>query len=169
MKKAIVLLLAAAAIVVGAATIVAQGGARAASTSMMTSVASPTTGFTLHIDALKHFPDHPSEVAHHWCKALTGMFECQIYDSDGPKAHLVEIEMVVPAATWKTFPPAEQKLWHYHRVEIPKVDAKLPGMAPADAAKVLASLQETYGKVYLIWDPMSSKLPTGQPSVAILH
>jgi hypothetical protein len=169
MKKAFVFVLAAAAIIAGAATIVAQGGARAASTSMMTSVAPPTTGFTLHIDALRHFPAHPNEVAHHYCKALSGMFECQIYDSDGPKAHLVEIEMVVPTATWKTFPPAEQKLWHYHRVEIPKVSATLPGMAPADAAKVVASLMETYGKVYQIWDPMTTKMPMGQPTVAVLH
>jgi hypothetical protein len=97
------------------------------------------------------------------------MVECQIYDSDGPKAHLVAIETVVPTATWKTFPAAEQMLWHYHRVEIPKVDAKLPGMAPADAAKVIASLQETYGKVYQIWDPMTTKLPMGQPRVNVLH
>ena len=43
------------------------------------------------------------------------------------------------------------------------------GMAPADAAKVVASLMETYGKVYQIWDPMTTKLPMGQPTVVVLH
>jgi hypothetical protein len=169
MKKTFVFLLGAAAIIVGAAALTDFGGARADTTAMKTSVAGPATGFTLHIDALRHFPNHPDEVAHHWCKAVDGMSECQIYDSDGPKARLVEIEMIVPTAIWKTFPADEQKLWHYHRVEIPKVDAKLPGMSPADAAKVVASMLETYGKVYQIWDPMSSKEPTGQPKVNILH
>jgi Protein of unknown function (DUF1264) len=169
MKRTLLLLLAAAAVMIGAVALDTFGGARADSTAMTSPVAGPATGFTLHVDAIKHFTNHPDEVAHHWCKAVAGVTECQIYDSDGPKARMVEVETIVPTAVWKTFPSDEQKLWHYHKVEIPKVDAKLPGMSPAEAAKVLASIQETYGKVYQLWDPMTSKEPMGQPKVNILH
>jgi Protein of unknown function (DUF1264) len=169
MKKTLVLLLAAAAVMIGAVALDNFGGARADSTATTTPVAGPATGFTLHIDAVKHFPNHPDEVAHHWCKTVEGLSECQIYDSDGPLARLVEIEMIIPTDVWKTLPPDEQKLWHYHKLEIPKVGAKLPGMSADEAAKVMASMQETYGKVYQLWDPMTSKIPVGQPQVNILN
>jgi hypothetical protein len=143
MKKAFVLLLASAAIIGGAIALGNHGGAQAA--SGMAPVSSPANGFTLHIDAIRHFPAHPDEVAHHWCKGVAGITECQIYDSDGPQAHLIAIETVVPTAVWKTFPASEQKLWHYHRVEIQKIDAKLPGMSSAYAARVIYR-RKTYGK-----------------------
>ena len=30
------------------------------------------------------------------------------------------------------------------------------------------SLEETYGKIYVLWDSAHSSLPTGQPSITIL-
>ncbi len=129
----------------------------------------PTEGWTLHIDAKLHFPGKSDMIAHHYCKPVAGgLTECQLYDSDGPDARLVGSEMIVPAATYKTFGAAEKKLWHYHRVEIPKVSATLPDVSPDDAAKIVKSIQETYGKVYLLWDPSKSDLPMGRPSVSIL-
>ena len=134
--------------------------------------AMPSAGWTLHIDALKHFGGgHPSQVAHHWCKAVAGgLLECQIYDSDAANARLVEIETVVPPAVWKTFSKSEQALWHYHRVEIPKVSATLPGMPPAQQKSVVASMLETYGKLWLLWNPLdtASGWPTGKPSIIVL-
>ncbi len=130
---------------------------------------SPATNWTIHIDALKHFPGHPDEVAHHWCRSIgDGMLECQIYTSDDPNAPLVAIETIVPTAVWKTFPPSEQALWHYHRVEIPKVSATMPDVSADEAKQVVASLMETYGKVYILWNPVVSKYPVGQPTVYTL-
>jgi hypothetical protein len=130
---------------------------------------SPAKGFKLHIDAKRHFPGNPNFIAHHWCRpAAGGITECQLYDSDSANARLVGVEIVVPTATWKTFSNSEQALWHYHRVEIPKVSATLPGMSPAEAKKVTASLLETYGKIYLLWDPSSKNQPVGQPFVYVL-
>jgi hypothetical protein len=131
----------------------------------------PVTGYTLHIDALKHFGSaHPNEVAHHWCKAVSPtLTQCLLFDSDGPGGRIVGVESVVPTAVWKTFPASERALWHYHRWEIPRVHATLPDLAPAQAKKVAASLMETYGKIFLFWDPMSSQYPTGQPRAIILH
>ena len=134
--------------------------------------AMPSAGWTLHIDALKHFGSgHPAQVAHHWCKAVAGgLLECQIYDSDAANARLIEIETIVPAAVYKAFSKSEQALWHYHRTEIPKVSATLPGMPVAQQKKVVASLLETYGKLWMLWNPLDTKggWPTGKPSVIVL-
>lgn len=54
------------------------------------------------------------------------------------------------------------------RVEIPLVAATLLGMSPEEAAKVLKQIEDTYGKVYLLWDPALQSLPTGKPSVVVL-
>ena len=142
-----------------------SGGASGA----MKAPAQAAAGFTLHIDALKHYPGNPQAVAHHWCRpAENGITECALFDSDAANAQLVGVEVVVPTATWKTFSLAEQAQWHYHRTEIPKVSATLPGMSPDQAKKVVASMLETYGKIYLLWDPTKSKSPVGQPFVYIL-
>lgn len=131
---------------------------------------SPATGFTLHIDAKRHFgPTHPNEIAHHWCKPVAGMIECQIYDSDAPNARLVAVETIVQPGTYHSFGPGEQALWHWHKTEVPKVDAKLPGMPLAQQKKVVASILPTYGKIWILFDPMSTNnMPTGKPWVNVL-
>jgi hypothetical protein len=131
---------------------------------------SPANGWTLHIDAEKHFGDaNPTEIAHHWCKQVSGgLFECQIYDGDAPDARLVEVETIVGPAVYKSFSPQEQAMWHYHKVEIPKVHATLPDMTPEQAAKTVASISDTYCKVWMLWDPMASANPVGSPTVIVL-
>lgn len=168
MKSRLCLCFAFAAVLLAGMTL---GRLTSAQTASAASI-SPTTGWNVHVDAIKHFGDaHPNEIAHHWCKNVAGgLLECQIYDADTADAHLVAIETIVPTATWKTFTPQEQALWHYHRDEIPKVDVKAPDMSPADAQKLAASLMETYGKVYVLWDPMATNnMPIGQPTLTILH
>jgi hypothetical protein len=131
----------------------------------------PTQRWNLHIDAQKHFGDaHPAEVAHHWCKPVSsGVTECQIYSSDNPDAQLVAVETIVSPSVYKAFPAAEQAMWHYHKTEIPKVNATLPGMSPDQAKKVVDSFSDTYGKVWLLYDPMSTNnMPVGQPTVVVL-
>ena len=131
----------------------------------------PTQGFTLHIDAERHFGNaYPTQVAHHWCKAVEGMTECLIFDGDANDARLVEVETIVSPAVYKTFAPQEQALWHYHKVEIPKVNAKLPDMTPAEAQKTVAAMTDTYGKVWMLWNPMATPHgePIGRPTVIVL-
>ncbi|MDQ6766774.1 MAG: OBAP family protein [Candidatus Eremiobacteraeota bacterium] len=157
-------------VVVAAAYGVARLGEAANSPAMMkTAGISPASGFTLHIDAKRHFPGNPQFIAHHWCRpAAGGITQCQLYDSDAANARLVGVEVVVPTATYKTFSQSEQALWHYHRTEIPKVSATMPGLSPAAASKVMAGMQETYGKVYLLWDASAKNQPQGQPFVYVL-
>jgi hypothetical protein len=129
----------------------------------------PAEGWTLHIDAKKHFPKMPDMIAHHYCKPVSGgLTECQLYDSDKPDARLIGVEVIVDKATWKKFIRKEQALWHYHKTEIPKVEAVLPDVSPEESAKIIKGMEETYGKVYILWDPMK-KEPLGKPQVSILH
>jgi hypothetical protein len=131
---------------------------------------SPASGWTLHIDADKHFGDaNPAEIAHHWCKTVAGgLLECQIYDSDAPDARLVEVETIVSPAVYNSFSPSEQALWHYHKTELQKVHATLPGMTPDEAAKTIAMITNTYGKVWMLWDPLVNTNPVGSPTVIVL-
>jgi hypothetical protein len=127
----------------------------------------PSDGWSLHIDALKHFP---SMTAHHWCKGnlAGGLTECQLFDSDAPDARLAGVEVVVDASSWKELAASERALWHYHKTEIPKVSATLPGLSAEEAAKVAKDLEETYGKIYLLWDPGRKSLATGRPTVMVI-
>ena len=129
-------------------------------------IGTPSEGFNLHIDAQKHFPDNPDMVAHHYCKTVSdNLIECLLFDSDKDDAKLIGIETVVGAESYNTFSTEEKALWHYHKTEIPKVNATLPDLSPEEAAKVVKSLEETYGKVYVLWEPGNSKLPIGKPVV----
>ena len=134
-----------------------------------TQVTKPTEGWTLHVDAKRHIPKMPDMIAHHYCKPVSGgLTECQLYDSDEPDARIIGIEVIVDKETWKKFTGKEKALWHYHKVEIPKVSATLPDVSPEESAKILKGMEETYGKVYILWDPMK-KEPLGKPQVSILH
>ncbi len=130
----------------------------------------PSDGWTLHIDAKQHMPKMPDMVIHHYCKPVSGgLIECQLYDSDKSDARLIGVEMVVDAATYNKFNKKEKALWHYHKTEIPKVDAVLPDLSAEEAAKTLKSLENTYGKVYILWNPAKNESPVGKPVISVLH
>ena len=134
---------------------------------------SPAQGFTMHIDAQKHFGSaHPTEIAHHWCKPVRGLFaECLIFDSDAPNARLVEVETIVSPQVYHAMPRSEQAYWHWHKYEIPRVNATMPGMSPAQVKKAVAAINPTYGKIWMLWDPLSTAngWPMGAPRVMVLH
>jgi hypothetical protein len=41
--------------------------------------------------------------------------------------------------------------WHYHLIELPRVNATTPDMTAEEAAKVKLILDEIYGKVVYFW------------------
>lgn len=130
----------------------------------------PAQGFELHIDAKLHFPGNPDTIAHHYCKEVAGgMTECLLFDSDKADARLVGVEVVIGPDAHAALSSDEKAMWHYHKDEIPKVSATLPDVVAEEAAKVLKGMEESYGKVYILWDPGKGDMPTGNPSVAILH
>jgi len=129
----------------------------------------PSEGWTLHIDAKLHVPGKPDMVSHHYCKQVSGGFtQCQLYDSDKPDAKLIGVEVVVSPEKYKAFGKAEQAVWHYHKTEIPRVSATLPDLPAEEAAKVAKSLEESYGKVIILWDAAKGEFPTGRPIISRL-
>lgn len=137
-------------------------------TSPTVQASKPNSGWDLHIDAKMHFPGKAEMIAHHYCKQVSGMWECLLFDSDNPDARLVGTEVVVDTPTYTSFTQVEKGNWHYHKTEIPKVEATLPDLSAEEAAKVVAMLEETYGKIYLLWDPSLGNQPVGNPSVNVL-
>ena len=132
-------------------------------------ITNPVDGWTLHIDAKKHIPKIPDMIIHHYCKKVSGgLVECQLYDSDKPDARLIGVEVIVGKETWKNFSKKEKSLWHYHKTEIPKVVATLPDVSADEGAKILKGIEETYGKVFILWTPDNTE-PVGKPVVSILH
>jgi mannose-6-phosphate isomerase-like protein (cupin superfamily) len=128
-------------------------------------MAAPTQGFALHIDAKKHINDMPDFVVHHYCKALDKNYiQCLLLDSDRPNARVIGVETIISPEVYAQLPEEERASWHYHKDEIPLVDAQLPGLSEAEAQKVVAAVENTYGRVVIFWVP-GSVAPMGTPSV----
>ncbi|MBI2918788.1 MAG: DUF1264 domain-containing protein [Chloroflexi bacterium] len=114
----------------------------------------PSAGFALHIDAKKHINDAPDLVVHHYCKAINDQVsQCLLFDSDEANARLIGVETIISPQLFAGLPEAEKANWHYHETEIPQVEASLPGLSEKEAAEVVASLEDTYGKVVIFWHP----------------
>ncbi len=79
------------------------------------------------------------------------------------------VEVTVGPNVYATFSADEKTMWHYDKEEIRKVSATLPDLSTDEAAKVVKSIEDAYGKIYLIWDPGKTNGPTGPPSVTVLH
>lgn len=115
---------------------------------------SPAFGYTLHIDAIKHINDDPDQVVHHYVKAISDeVMQALLYDSDAPNARLIGIETVISPRMYAALPEDEKPNWHYHETEIPMVNARFPDLGEKEAAAVLATLLDTWGKVEIIWEP----------------
>ncbi len=132
----------------------------------------PSAGERGHFDLAVHLPWDPAAIAHHWCKPVGGGFiECLIYASDDPDAPLIAVEAVVDEATYNSFDPAEQQLWHSNVEEAAAgSDPNHPAPSLEEAAAAAAeSGGATYGKLTLLWDPTRGDLPTGEPRVIYPH
>ncbi len=128
-------------------------------------MAMPAHGFTLHIDAIKHINEMPDFVVHHYCKTLDKDYiQCLLFDSDKPNAHVIGAETIISPEVYAQLPEEERATWHYHKDEIPLVDAKLPGLSDDEIAKVVAAVENTYGRVVIFWRP-GDVAPLGAPSV----
>jgi hypothetical protein len=129
----------------------------------------PSLGERGHFDLAVHFAWDPAVIAHHWCKSVAGGFaECLIYASDAPDAPLVGVEEVVDEATYQSFDPAEQLLWHSNVAEAAAgSDPNRPAPSMAEAATEAAQAGgATYGKLILLGDPETvGELPMGEPRV----
>ena len=148
-------------------------GTRATAQDATPTGPNPSAGDRAHLDLAVHFPWDPALIAHHWCKPVAGgFFECLIYASDDPDAPLVAVEEVVDEATYLSFDPAEQQLWHSNVAEAaagsdPNRPAPSLEEATAEAAQAGGA---SYGKLILLGGPETlGVLPMGPPQVIFPH
>jgi hypothetical protein len=87
-----------------------------------------------------------------------------LFDSDDPSAHNIGTETIISPEIYSKLPEEEQLYWHHHQEEIPLVDAKLPGLSEDEIKKIVAAIEDTYGKVIIFWNP-GDPAPLGEPSV----
>ncbi len=102
----------------------------------------------------------------HYCKQVNpDLFQCLIYESNGPNARCIGVEYVITDKLFKTLAADEQKLWHDHESEVDTGLLILPGL-PADKQKeILGVLRSTHGKTWQTWSNLADQVPLGSPSL----
>lgn len=132
----------------------------------------------LHIQAIRHLkPDVMSiddpklhAIVHHHCKAYDdGTLVCLMFpggmkDQDKP----IGFEYIIPTAQYNTLPQKEKHYWHYHKTEVGRACATFPDLTKEEAAAILPTVHETYGKVVYFQKP-EDKIPLGEPYVLIVQ
>ena len=129
----------------------------------------------LHIEAINHLIPHDDEsvldiVVHHHCKVYDDMtaacllFPTGMGDQDKPYG----IEYVIGSNDYMELPDEEKKYWHYHKTELPKVQASLPDLTTEETEPLMPILNETYGKVVYFWQ-IGDEYPIGEPFVVIIE
>lgn len=100
----------------------------------------------------------------HYCKQVNpDMFQCLLYDGNGPDAKVIGIEYVITDKLFKTLPQSEQKYWHPHDSEVDSGLLTLPGLPKEKQKNILATLRSTHGKTWQVWPNLSDKVPFGEP------
>ena len=125
----------------------------------------------LHIEAINHLIPSDDDsvldmIVHHQCKVYDDMtascllFPTGMGDQDKPFG----MEYVIGADDYAGLTEEEKKYWHYHKTELPKVNATLPDLTAEEAEPLMPVLNETYGKVIYFWQ-IGDKYPTGEPFI----
>lgn len=132
----------------------------------------------LHIQAIRHLVPDTNDVndpklttiVHHHCKAykdstfLCLMFHSGMKDQDKP----IGFEYIITTAQFNKLPKKEKKYWHYHLEEVPRAHATFPDLTAKETAKILPTINETYGKVVYFQQP-DHKFSLGEPYVVIVQ
>lgn len=100
----------------------------------------------------------------HYCKQVNpDLFQCLIYDGNGPNAKVIGVEYVITDKLFKTLPASEQKLWHAHDSEVDSGLLILPGLPEEKQKEILGVLRSTHGKTWQCWPNLSEAVPMGAP------
>jgi len=125
----------------------------------------------LHIEAINHLIPSDDDsvldmIVHHQCKVYDDMtascllFPTGMDDQDKPFG----FEYVIGADDYAVLSEEEKNYWHYHKTELPKVNATLPDLTAEEAEPLMPVLNETYGKVVYFWQ-IGDEYPIGEPFV----
>ena len=129
----------------------------------------------LHIGAINHIIPYGDDskldvIVHHHCKVYDDMtaacllFPTGMGDQDKPYG----MEYVIGVDAYEGFSEEEKIFWHYHKTELPNVNAILPDLTAEEAEALMPMLNETYGKVVYFWQ-LGDEYPIGQPFVVTIE
>lgn len=129
---------------------------------------SPTDGFDIHVTVNKHDSENLEADMSHYCKLDDKIVAvCLLFDGTDANAHLAQVEFIITDEQYQQLPEREKHNWHNHAVELTPERGE-PGFVSlpegVDGAELLATLQQTYGKVVTLWDP-SDATPSYPPYV----
>lgn len=129
---------------------------------------SPTEGFDIHATVNKHDSENLEADMSHYCKLDDKIVAvCLLFDGTDATAHLAQVEYIITDAQYQQLPEREKHNWHNHAVELTPERGE-PGFVSlpegVDGAELLATLQQTYGKVVTLWDP-ADDVPSYPPYV----
>ncbi|WP_406697857.1 DUF1264 domain-containing protein [Singulisphaera sp. Ch08] len=114
------------------------------------------------IHLLKDLPEH-AQVAYHYCKVVNDdVFQCILYDGNGPDAKLIGIEYLVSDALYQKMPAEEKAYWHDHKFEVDSGLLKSLTQTGAEEKKTMASVRPLWGKVFHTW-ASGKTYPIGPP------
>lgn len=129
---------------------------------------SPTDGFNIHATVNKHDSENLDHPMDHYCKLDDKIVAvCLLFDGDEANSHLAQVEFIISEEQYQQLPEREKYQFHNHAVELTPqrgepTFVELP--EGVDGGELLATLQQTYGKVVTLWDP-SDDLPGYPPYV----
>ncbi len=102
----------------------------------------------------------------HYCKQVNpDMFQCLIYDGNGPNAKCIGVEYVITDKLFQTLAADEQKYWHPHDAEVDTGLLILPGLPEEKQKEILGVLRSTHGKTWQVWPNLADQVPLGEPTL----
>lgn len=104
-------------------------------------------------------------IAHHYCMAGDGLFQCIILDSNKKGAKVLGVEYIVSEDIYKSLPEEEKEMWHPHAYEVTSGLLVAPDMTQEEEDKFLDSVKNTWGKSIHTWKNPQTKLPLGKPEL----
>jgi hypothetical protein len=127
--------------------------------------ASPADGHDIHVTAPHIVEGKVMGPYHHYCKGITPeVLECLIYDTDDPKALMVQVEYFVAKTVSRANVPLKtwNKYYHDHAIEIASGRVQVLDRPAAQAKAIAEAAAQTDGIIFHLWWPHGAKAPTGE-------
>lgn len=136
----------------------------AATPAMAQKTESPAEGYDIHVTAPHVVEGKVMGPYHHYCKPISNeVFQCLIFDTDDPKALLVQIEYFIAKSVSRPNVPLKtwNKYYHDHAVEIASGRVKVLDRTEAEAKQIAETAAQTDGIIFHLWWPHGAKAPSG--------
>ncbi len=131
-------------------------------------MATPASGYTIHVTAPHLYKGKASAPVHHFCKPITQdpVIVCLLYMSMDANAPLMGIEYIVAKSL--TRPKVSLATWnanfHDHTIEIASGRVQVLDQSPEDAKKTADLVATTDGIIFHLW-PDGDPFPRGAVAI----